>query len=89
MKRITGWHFDPQDTAQQRHWLRTCRTAQLVRRDFPAGTRVRARQSGELGTVLRHVPGTNAQGGYLLVRWDRTSEVGRTGPIALERVQIR
>lgn len=85
-ERVTGWHFDPQDTPQQRHTLRTHRTSQLVRRDFPAGTRVRARASSEMGTVQRHVPGLNAQGGYLLVKWDRNGVVGRHGAIGLERV---
>lgn len=82
---VTGWHFDPRDTRQQRHWLRTQRTAQIVRRDFPRGTRIRGRVGGQEGTVERHVPGTGAQGGYLVISWD-SGTTGRTGPIAIEQV---
>jgi hypothetical protein len=79
------WHFDPQDNPQQRRTLRRHRVSQIVRGKYPAGTRVKARASGELGTVERHIPQPNAQGGYLLIKWDRTGTTGRHGPIAIER----
>lgn len=62
------------DTPQQARILRTNHTARYVRAKFPAGTRVASR-AGVTGTVTRHVPGTNAQGGYIVVAWDN----GRTG----------
>lgn len=77
------------DTAQQKRILRTSATARKVRQRFPAGTRVRARVSSVEGTVVRHVPGLNAQGGYLVVQWDDGPlgpRQGRHGPISVERV---
>lgn len=83
---MTGWHFDPRDTADQRRILRRSESAQRVRVRFAPGTRVRARHASteELGTVERHIPGSNAQGGYLLIKWDRSDRLGRHGPITVE-----
>lgn len=76
--RITGWHFDPRDTPAQKRILRTKRIAQVVRRDFPAGTRIRNKDNPEwTGTVFRHVPGMAADGGYLVVDWDKNGVRGR------------
>jgi hypothetical protein len=83
------WHFDPQDNAQDKRVLRSGggAKARLVRERFPAGTRVTPRTpTGQQGTVTRHVPGINAQGGYLVVLWDN-GVTGRHGPISLERVE--
>lgn len=71
------------DTPQQRAALRQSRTARKVRERFPEGTRVTA-GAGE-GTVKRHVPQGNAQGGHLVVLWDN-GVTGRHSPIALRRV---
>lgn len=62
------------DTRQQRAALRQSSVARKVRRVYgQEGTRV---TSGAVeGTVQRHVPQTNAQGGYLVVLWDN----GHTG----------
>lgn len=76
------------DTPQQKVALRTNPAAQRVRKAFPVGTRVVGRDAAEprpVGTVKRHVPGTNAQGGYLVVEWPN-GEAGRHGAISLERV---
>lgn len=80
------WHFDPQDNDEQRRILRSNKSAQTTRRRFPSGTRVVPREASDatnVGTVKRHVPGVNAQGGYLLVEWDNGA-TGRHGPIALK-----
>jgi hypothetical protein len=74
------------DTKQQTAILRQSKTARLVRAKYPAGTRVTAtpgaganpRPDAMSGTVLRHVPALNAQGGHLTVRWDN----GHTGRIS-------
>jgi hypothetical protein len=66
------------DTPQQARILRASRTARKVRRRFGAGTRVvvvpgagaEPRPGAMTGTVLRHVPGLNAQGGTLTIQWD-------------------
>jgi hypothetical protein len=71
-----------EDTKQQKAILRTHKTAQKVRERFPAGMWVRARVGGMDGVVERHVPGTNAQGGVLVIRWD-TGHVGRVSPITV------
>ena len=76
---IKGWHFDPRDTAQQRYILRTNRSAQRVRRDFPAKTVISNTISGMRGVVDRHVPGNAADGGHLVVLWDN----GITGKVTL------
>jgi hypothetical protein len=79
------------DTPQQQAVLRQSRVARKVRAKFPAGTRVasiggpQSKRQME-GTVKRHVPGTNAQGGYLLVEWDN-GITGRIGPISVERLE--
>jgi hypothetical protein len=68
------------DTPQQKRVLRTHRVAAKVRRDYPYGKRV---SSGRMdGTVYRHVPGSNGQGGYLVVDWDNGIR-GRVSPIAV------
>ena len=72
------------DTPQQKAILRQCRAAKRTRQRFPEGTRVRVPISGMTGVVLRHVPGTDAQGGSLTVRWD-SGVVGRVTPINVER----
>jgi hypothetical protein len=83
MKRqaVTGWHFDPRDTPQQRTILRQRRNAQRVRRDFPAKTRIRNTISGWEGIVERHVPGVSADGGTLVVLWDN-GIIGRVNVVA-------
>jgi hypothetical protein len=68
------------DTPQQKAILRQCKSARKVRATFPAGTRVVVDVSGVEGTVRRHVPGTDAQGGYLVVEWDN-GVTGRITPI--------
>jgi hypothetical protein len=77
------------DTKQQKAILRQSKTARAVRRDFPEGTRVEgftgARGTGSFGTVQRHVPHTNAQGGVLVVQWDNGRE-GRHSPISVRKV---
>jgi hypothetical protein len=79
---MTDWT----DTKQQRAVLRQNATARKVRRDFPQGTRVEgftgAHGTGAYGTVYRHVPHTNAQGGVLVVDWDNGVR-GRISPVAV------
>lgn len=76
------------DTRQQRAVLRQNRTARAVRADYPAGTRVEGftgqHGTGAFGTVKRHVPHTNAQGGVLIVQWDNGSE-GRHSPVSVRK----
>jgi hypothetical protein len=71
-----------QDTPQQKAILRQSATARKVRKMYPEGTRVAATVSDMRGTVKRHVPGTNAQGGYLVVEWD-SGNTGRCGAAGL------
>lgn len=81
------------DTPQHKAILRQCPAAQKVRKRFPRGTRVHAARhdlqgrtvslSVRGGTIQRHVPGTNAQGGYLVVLWDNGT-TGRHSAMALE-----
>lgn len=71
-----------QDTPQQKAILRQSRTARAVRAAFPVGTRVEG-APGVFGTVTRHVPASNGQGGHLTVQWD-SGTVGRHSPIALK-----
>jgi hypothetical protein len=83
----------PQDTPQQKAVLRQNRTARTVRERFPVGTRVivtpgagaEPRPGAQMGTVRRHVPQTNAQGGYLVVAWDSGVE-GRISPGSVRSV---
>jgi hypothetical protein len=70
------------DTPHQRAILRQSRAARGTRAAFPEGTRVVSVPAGAPGVVLRHVPCLDAQGGYLLVRWD-TGHEGRISPIAV------
>lgn len=80
----------PEDTTQQARLLRTHPQSKKVRREFYPGTRVvvvpvrgeAPRPGAQHGEVVRHVPGLNSQGGYLLVRWDSGRE-GRVGAINL------
>lgn len=72
------------DTKQQKAVLRHNKTARWVRKTYPAGTRV---TSGVMeGTVKRHVPHSNAQGGVLVVEWDN-GYTGRVSPIAISKVK--
>lgn len=78
------------DTRQQKAALRHNKVAQAVRRQFPEGTVVRPRRDvykglTSTGVVKRHVPGLDAQGGYLLVEWDNGVS-GRMTPGNLEVV---
>lgn len=71
---------------QQQHILRQSATARKVRALFPEGTRVTMRPGeGVQGTVVRHVPGLNAQGGYLVVQWDH-GVTGRHSAVSLFKV---
>jgi hypothetical protein len=78
-----------QDTPQQARVLRSKsgKAARAVRKKFPVGTRVTSadHDTGVEGTVQRHVPGLNAQGGHLVVKWD-TGTTGNTSAIALRVV---
>ena len=74
-----------QDTKQQKAVLRQSKTARKVRAMYPQGTRVGSTPDmGETflmsGTVYRHIPQTNAQGGVVIVDWDNGIR-GRIGPI--------
>jgi hypothetical protein len=77
------------DTRQQQATLRQSATARKVRARFPAGTRVEGftgeRGTGSFGSVRRHVPQGNAQGGLLVVEWDN-GVVGRHSPCSVRRV---
>lgn len=66
---IPSMTTDPRDTPAQKRILRSSATARKVRQNFPAGTRIRS-SAGTTGTVLRHVPGLSADGGYLVIQWD-------------------
>ena len=57
------------DTPQQKLALRSNKTAQLVRKRFPVGTRVES-VAGMKGTVLRHIPALTSLGGMLKIEWD-------------------
>lgn len=84
-----------QDTPQQRAILRQNASARKTRRRFPAGTRIAAVAGTPphvtgTGTVARHIPGANAQGGSLTVDWDNGTR-GHLGPInarRLDEVQV-
>ena len=79
----------PNDNPSQKRALRSSKAARKVRATFPAGTRVESiirggtlgtpweKPLGVFGTVQRHVPGTDALGGYLVVRWD-SGTIGRS-----------
>lgn len=71
------------DTPQQKLALRTNPTARKVRALFPEGTRVMG-VPAVYGTVQRHVPGLNALGGYLVVKWD----TGTTGRVSVPGLTI-
>lgn len=78
------------DTKQQKAVLRSSSTARKVRARFPAGQRVTSlihdEPSGILGTVVRHVPGPDAQGGTVTVLWD-SGVTGRHTPINLAPIE--
>ena len=73
------------DTPQQKAALRINRVARSVRKRFPVGTRVVVGGNVEKGSgvIVRHVPQTNAQGGYLVVQLD-TGVTARLSPINIE-----
>jgi hypothetical protein len=72
-------------TTQQQKALRSNRVARAVRRAFPEGQRVEG-ACGHHGTIERHVPGLNAQGGHLVVRWDNGATGGHSAT-ELKRVE--
>jgi hypothetical protein len=64
--------------------------AKVVARKFPVGTRVTADHPSNvgqfpIGTVVRLVPGLDAQGGYIVVEWPN-GQRGRHTAIALRVV---
>jgi hypothetical protein len=81
---LSGWHFDPRDTPGQRTCLRRSRTAQRARILFPAGREVTTGRM--VGVVYRHVPGSDSQGGYLVVDWENGTQ-GRISPITVRAVE--
>lgn len=81
MAELNGQQFA--DTAQQKAILRNRATARKVRAKFGSGTQIVHRDSGVKGVVIRHVPGTNAQGGYLRVKWNSGVEA-RVNPINVD-----
>jgi hypothetical protein len=78
------------DTKQQSAVLRQSAVARKVRRDFPPGTRVEGftgvKGTGSFGTVARHVPHSNAQGGVLVIDWDNGHR-GRHSAVAVRKVK--
>jgi hypothetical protein len=80
------------DTPQQKVILRQSAIARKVRAKFPEGTRVLSGGNDRAvlarGVVQRHVPGSNAQGGYLVVLWDN-GHTGRHSAVALRREDAR
>jgi hypothetical protein len=75
-----GWD----DTPQQKAILRQNPTARKVRADYPVGQRVSTDRMD--GTVYRHVPTGNAQGGHVVVDWDNGCR-GRISPIAIHPIE--
>ncbi len=80
------------DTPQQKMALRQNKIARKVREKFPPGSRVvvtrgdgGAWRGSMEGTIKRHVPGMNAQGGHFVVVWDNGS-TGRYSAVALAKV---
>lgn len=74
-------------TPQQAAILRQSKPSQRARKRFPVGTRVAMRPGAAVqGTVIRHVPGTDAQGGYFVVQWDH-GPIGRHTASALYKVE--
>jgi hypothetical protein len=66
-----------EDTPQQKAILRSSRTARAMRKRFSYGQRVQVyagagsdETAGVQGTVYRHVPGLDAQGGVVVVDLD-------------------
>lgn len=76
------------DTKQQKAVLRQNKAARVARAKFPVGAHVTSADYEGLpvGTVLRHIPHSNAQGGVIVVQWPNGS-VGRHGPISLRVVE--
>lgn len=89
---LPRWQYDERDTPQQRAALRDSRAAQRARQLYPPGTRVvvvpgvgaEPKPDAMRGTVDRHVPGGDAQGGYLVVTWD-SGVSGRITPVNVIR----
>jgi hypothetical protein len=75
--------YRPEDTQAQRRALRHNHTARHVRKLFPPDTPIRVKVSGWRGTVKRHVPQLNSQGGYLVVQWV-DGNTSRMSPINVE-----
>ena len=76
--------FHESDTIQQKAILRQNKAARTIRQRYPTGTRV---STGRMeGTVTRHIPTTNAQGGHLNVTWDN-GRSGRISPSVIHPVE--
>lgn len=76
------------DTAQQQAILRQHETARKIRRMYPHGARIMVLISGEQGTVYRHVPGSNAQGGSLTIDFDNGRRGHGISPSQVERAKV-
>jgi hypothetical protein len=76
-----------QDTKQQKAILRQSKSARAARKKFPVGAHVTSADHEGLpvGVVVRHVPGSSAQGGVIVVQWPN-GQIGRHGPITLRVV---
>lgn len=85
----------PEDTPGQARVLRTHCTAKAVRRRYYPGTLVQPRRAANegaipgspVGVVRRHVPGTNAQGGHLVIEWPNGA-VGNHSAAALAVYEV-
>lgn len=88
----------PADTREQQAILRLYPSARRTREHFPIGCRVHVRsfnRRGEVvalsttgGTVRRHVPLTDAQGGLLVITWD-SGVTASHSPMNLQREDQR
>ena len=80
---ITHLRNMSKDTPQQKAILRQTPTAKAVRAKYPPGTRVFTHKGDKVpiahGTVQRHVPATNAQGGHLTIKMD-DGKIARLSP---------
>lgn len=81
-----------EDTPQQKLALKQNKSAALVRKMFPRGTRVEATKmwdqpgNGCFGTVIHHVPSMTADGGRLAVLWDGPNPITGKTPWISDRV---
>lgn len=81
----------PSSESDRRVYRRSA-TARRVRDMFPVGSRVAGwggtppRASNVHGTIMRHLPAYNGQGGSFVVAWDN-GYTGHASPIALIRVE--